>query len=84
MLFLGSIYLGQEGDEYKDMNKAIAMLKEGLDLKDRFTTQIAQALANVYGNENGDYYNPQEAEKYRKIAEESQDLGNMRITVTPA
>ena len=44
--------------------------------------KVAQALANVNGNEN--YYNPQEAEKYRKIAEESQDLGNVRFTVTPA
>ena len=84
MMFLGAIYLGQEGDEYKDMDKAISILKEGLEIKDRFTTQIAQALANVYGNENGDYYNPQEAEKYQKIAEESQDLGNVRFTVTPA
>ena len=69
---------------FKDMNKAIAMLKDGLELKDRFTTKIAQILAHIYGNENGDYYNPQEAKKYQKIAEESQGLGNVRFTITPA
>ena len=84
MLHLGTIYLGQVGDEFKDMNKAIAMLKDGLELKDRFTTKIAQILAHIYGNENGDYYNPQEAKKYQKIAEESQGLGNVRFTITPA
>lgn len=79
MLWLGGIYLGQEGDEFKNMNKAIATLKDGLELKDRFTTQIAQILADIYGNKNGDYYNPQEAKKYQKIAEESQGLGNVKV-----
>ena len=75
MLWLGGIYLGQDGDEFKNMNKAITMLKDGLKLEDRFTTEIAQVLASIYGDENGDYYNPQEAKKYQKIAEESQGLG---------
>ena len=79
MLWLGGIYLGQEGDEFKNMNKAIATLKDGLKLKDRFTTEIALVLAAIYGNKNGDYYNPQEAKKYQKIAEESQGLGNVKV-----
>ena len=79
MLWLGGIYLGQEGDEFKNMNKAIATLKDGLKLKDRFTTEIAQVLAYIYGNKNGDYYNPLEAKKYQKIAEESQGPGNVKV-----
>lgn len=78
MLYLGVIYLGQPGDEFKNFYKGIATLKEALKIQNRFASQIANILANIYGNTQSNVYNLEESQKQLRIAKGSENLGNVR------